>query len=185
MFFKIRKTTENYSFRLFYQINCRPTKADKNSEELLAADRHVEKYKDVLDKICRKFLQNPSSSSSNTNAVNVDQDVREKRCKKVHEYKLAQAMEESLNYLPDGLLHDVLENCGEYDLTFVDTFNWTNKELPSLLCATINDEGENKSNENKIIVWNISLQLNWRSISPMKLLTMKSTWKIMLPKKWH
>lgn len=114
MFFKIRKTTENYSFRLFYQINCRPTKADKNSEELLAADRHVEKYKDVLDKICRKFLQNPSSSSSNTNAVNVDQDVREKRCKKVHEYKLAQAMEESLKDLPDGLLRDVLDNCGMF-----------------------------------------------------------------------
>lgn len=94
----------------------RPPKADKNSEELLLADRHVEKYKDVLDKICRKFLQNSSSSSSSSstsNAANMDQDAREKRCKKVHEYKLAQAMEESLKDLPQGLLHDVLENCGK------------------------------------------------------------------------
>lgn len=99
----------------------RPTKADKNSEELLAADRHVEKYKDVLDKLCRKFLQNSGSGSSSsggsssTNAANtVDQDAREKRCKKVHEYKLALAMEESLKDLPQGLLRDVLENCGKY-----------------------------------------------------------------------
>lgn len=109
---KICKSTENYSFRLFYQINYRPTKADKNSEELLAADRHVEKYKEVLDKICRKFVPNPISN--NTNAVNVDQDARDKRCKKVHEYKLAQSMEESLKDLPDGVLRDVLENCGKF-----------------------------------------------------------------------
>lgn len=114
------------------QTYSRPTKADKNSEELLAADRQIEKFKEVLEKIGRKFIVNPSSSS--TTAANIDQDVFEKRCKKVHEYKLAQAMEESLSYLPDGLLHDVLENCGECDLTFVDTFNWTDKELPSFLC---------------------------------------------------
>lgn len=108
MFLKICKSTESYSFRLFYQINLRPTKADKNSEELVAADRHVEKYKEVIEKICRKFVQNPSS---NTSTVNVDQDARDKRCKKVHEYKLAQSMEESLKDLPEGLLRDVLENC--------------------------------------------------------------------------
>lgn len=112
MFFKICKSTENYSFRLFYHINYRPTKADKNSEELLAADRHVEKYKEVLDKICRKFVPNPISSS-NTQAINVDHDAREKRCKKVHEYKLAQSMEESIKDLPDGALRNVLENCGK------------------------------------------------------------------------
>lgn len=111
MLLKICKSTENYSFRLFYQINYRPTKADKNSEELLAADRHVEKYKEVLDKICRKFVPNPTSN--NSNAANVDQDARDKRCKKVHEYKLAQSMEESLKDLPDGMLRDVLENCGK------------------------------------------------------------------------
>ena len=117
MFLKICKSTENYSFRLFYQINYRPTKADKNSEELLAADRHVEKYKEVLDKICRKFVPNPISN--NTNAINVDQDARDKRCKKVHEYKLAQSMEESLKDLPDGVLRDVLENCGKFFFLFL------------------------------------------------------------------
>ncbi|XP_055319802.1 rho GTPase-activating protein 92B-like [Sitodiplosis mosellana] len=101
-FHKIKIAAENFS---------RPTKADKNSEELLAADRHVEKYKEVLEKICRKFVQNPTSN--NTNAV--DQDARDKRCKKVHEYKLAQSMEESLKDLPDGLLHDVLENCAKLE----------------------------------------------------------------------
>lgn len=111
MLLKICKSTENYSFRLFYHMNYRPTKADKNSEELLAADRHVEKYKEVLDKICRKFVPNPISN--NTQAINVDQDARDKRCKKVHEYKLAQSMEESIKDLPDGVLRDVLENCGK------------------------------------------------------------------------
>lgn len=110
MFLKIYKSTENYSYRLFYQIHCRQTKTDKNSEELLAADRHVEKYKEVLEKICRKFVQNPTGS--------IDQDARDKRCKKVHEYKLAQSMEESLKDLPDGLLHDVLENCGKFAFFF-------------------------------------------------------------------
>lgn len=117
MFLKICKSTENYSFRLFYQINYRPTKTDKNSEELLTADRHVEKYKEVLEKICRKFVPNPTSNS--TNVVNVDQEMRDKRSRKVHEYKLAQSMEESLKDLPDGLLRDVLENCGKFSLLFL------------------------------------------------------------------
>lgn len=112
MFMKTCKCTVNYSYRLFNPINCRPTKTDKNSEELLAADRHVEKYKEVLEKICRKFVQNPTHS--NTNAINIDQDARDKRCKKVHEYKLAQSMEESMKDLPDGILRDVLENCGKF-----------------------------------------------------------------------
>lgn len=118
MFLKICKTTENYSFRILYQINYRPTKTDKNSEELVAADRHVEKYKEVLDRICRKFVPNPTSSSISTNAANIDQDARDKRCKKVHEFKLAQSLEESLKDLPDGSLRDVLENCGMFSLFF-------------------------------------------------------------------
>ncbi|XP_031621344.1 rho GTPase-activating protein 21-like [Contarinia nasturtii] len=101
-FHKIKIAAENFS---------RQTKTDKNSEELVAADRHVEKYKEVLEKICRKFVQNPTSSSTNA----ADQDARDKRCKKVHEYKLAQSMEESLKDLPDGLLHDVLENCAKLE----------------------------------------------------------------------
>lgn len=105
---------ENYSFRIFYHINYRPTKTDKNSEELLSADRHVEKYKEVLDKICRKFVPNPTSGSINISADNFDKDARDKRCKKVHEFKLAQSMEESLKDLPKGSLRDVLETCGMF-----------------------------------------------------------------------
>lgn len=88
----------------------RPTKPDKNSEELLTADRQVELYKDVLEKISKKF----SPSLSGGGADQQDPAAREKRCKKVHEYRLAQAMEESLKDLPDGLLRTVLDNCGKY-----------------------------------------------------------------------
>lgn len=94
---------------------CRPAKPDKNSEELLQADRQVEKYKEVLDKISKKFVQNPSNSSNSNNAsIDPDPAALEKRCKKVHEYKLAQAMEESVKELPDCLLRDVLDNCGKF-----------------------------------------------------------------------
>lgn len=102
---KIKLAAENFS---------RATKPDKNSEELLAADRQVEKYKDVLEKISKKFSPNASSlSSSGTDAQ--DPSAIEKRCKKVHEYRLAQAMEESLKDLSDGLLHDVLDNCAKLE----------------------------------------------------------------------
>lgn len=95
----------------------RTAKPDKNSEELLAADRQVEKYKDVLEKIGKKFTQNTSSSSTSSSATaTAEQEAiaREKRCKKVHEFRLAQAMEESLKDLPDCLLRDVLDNCGRF-----------------------------------------------------------------------
>lgn len=167
MFLKFCKTTENYSFRILYQINYRPTKTDKNSEELLTADRRVEKYKEVLDKICRKFVPNPTSGSNHTNAVSIDQDVRDKRCKKVHEFKLAQSLEESLKDLPDGSLRDVLENCGMFSLFF-------------FLCVfeiSINPV------QYSFYYWNLiliekktvhQLQLNWRKISPMRLWITKS-----------
>lgn len=75
----------------------------------MTADKQVEKYKDVLEKISKKFTLNPSNS---TNAgAEPDAGAREKRAKKVHEYRLGQAMEESSKELPDGLLKDVLENC--------------------------------------------------------------------------
>lgn len=93
----------------------RPNKPDKNSEELLTADRQVEKFKDVLEKISKKFTQNASLSSGSSGNEAQDAAAREKRCKKVHEYRLAQAMEESLKDLPDGLLHDVLDNCAKLE----------------------------------------------------------------------
>lgn len=101
------------------QTYSRPTKQDKSSEELIAADQRIEKFREVLDRIGRKFLINPSSSGS-ANGGNGDQHDIDKRCKKVHEYKLAQAMEESLGYLGDGMLRDVLMNCGKWDLLWND-----------------------------------------------------------------
>ncbi len=92
----------------------RPAKPDKNSEELLTADKQVEKYKDVLEKISKKFTQNPGISADSNDPV-----ARDKRCKKVHEYRLAQAMEESSKDLPDGLLKNVLESCGTFDLNLI------------------------------------------------------------------
>lgn len=85
----------------------RPAKPDKNSEELLTADKQVEKYKDVLEKVSKKFTQNPGISADAN-----DPAARDKRCKKVHEHRLAQAMEESSKDLPDGVLKNVLESCG-------------------------------------------------------------------------
>lgn len=109
----------------------RPSKPDKNSEELLAADQKVESFKDVLEKIGKKFATNSGSgvslpgsgSSGSGGGVNgdgaLDAASREKRCKKLHEWRLAQAMDESLAGLPDGLLRDVLSNCGEFRLKYV------------------------------------------------------------------
>lgn len=94
----------------------RPSKPDKNSEELQTADAQVERFKDVLEKIGKKFTPNAGGLSgiggSGSSELPLDAASREKRCKKVHEHRLAQAMEESLHTLPDGLLRDVLENCG-------------------------------------------------------------------------
>ncbi|XP_037036980.1 rho GTPase-activating protein 92B [Bradysia coprophila] len=98
---KIKIAAENFS---------RPAKPDKNSEELLTADRQVERYKDVLEKISKKFTQNPGISADAN-----DPAARDKRCKKVHEHRLAQAMEESTKDLPDGLLRNVLESCADLE----------------------------------------------------------------------
>ncbi|KAJ6636168.1 Rho GTPase-activating protein 92B [Pseudolycoriella hygida] len=98
---KIKIAAENFS---------RPVKPDKNSEEILTADKQVERYKDVLEKITKKFTQNPGISADANDPV-----ARDKRCKKVHEYRLAQAMEESSKDLSDGLLKNVLESCADLE----------------------------------------------------------------------
>lgn len=94
----------------------RTSKPDKNSEELQTADAQVERFKDVLEKIGKKFTPNAGGlggiGGGGSIELPLDAASREKRCKKVHEHRLAQAMEESLMNLPDGLLRDVLENCG-------------------------------------------------------------------------
>lgn len=69
----------------------------------------------MLEKISKKFTQNPGISADMNDVV-----ARDKRCKKVHEYRLAQAMEESSKELPDGLLKNVLENCGMLTAILID-----------------------------------------------------------------
>lgn len=95
----------------------RPSRPDKNSEELQRADAQVEQLKDVLEKISKKFSPDTGRlagiGGGGSSELPLDAVSREKRCKKVHEHRLAQAMEESLSVLPDGLLRDVLENCGK------------------------------------------------------------------------
>lgn len=77
----------------------------------------MENFKDVLEKISKKFTPNAGGlggiGSGGSSELPLDAASREKRCKKVHEHRLAQAMEESLEGLPSGLLCDVLRNCGE------------------------------------------------------------------------
>lgn len=85
-----------------------------------------------MDKICRKFVQNPSSNSGNTNPLQLDPDAFEKRCKKVHEYKLALAIDESAKDLSPGVLRSVLEDCGKNILFPKNTKN-SNNNLFSVL----------------------------------------------------
>jgi len=59
----------------------------------------VDKYREVLQTISKKV--SPPG---------------EKRTKKVHEYVLGQAMEDSAKELPDGTFKKILENCGELNV---------------------------------------------------------------------
>lgn len=83
-------------------ICCRWNKSEQSTGDLAKVEKHVEKFKDVLEKISKKLP--PSSLGQESD--------KDKRLKKVQEYRLALAMEESVKDLPDGLLKDVLENCG-------------------------------------------------------------------------
>lgn len=74
-----------------------------------------------MDKICRKFVQNSSNYSGNTNPLQLDSDAFEKRCKKVHEYKLALAIDESVKELSPGVLRSVLEDCGKQIIKFTSS----------------------------------------------------------------
>lgn len=88
-------------------ISGRATKPEKN-DELQSVERQVEKYRDVLQIISKK-VSPPNSISGQ------DQVARDKRLKKIHEYMLGQAMEDSAKDLPDGnsLFRKILDYCGE------------------------------------------------------------------------
>ncbi|GAB0088013.1 Rho GTPase-activating protein 92B [Sergentomyia squamirostris] len=80
-------------------------KSDKSTDDLADAEKRVEKFKDVLEKISKKFTSSSLGQESD----------KEKRLKKVHEYRLALAMEDSVKDLPDGLLKVVLDNCAKLE----------------------------------------------------------------------
>lgn len=86
----------------------RSSKPEKN-DELQNVERQVEKYRDVLQIISKKV--SPANS-----AAGHDQAAREKRLKKIHEYLLGQALEDSAKELPDGnsfLFKKILDYCGK------------------------------------------------------------------------
>lgn len=86
----------------------RSSKPEKN-DELQNVERQVEKYRDVLQIISKKVSPTNAMSGS-------DQAAREKRLKKIHEYLLGQALEDSAKELPDGnsfLFKKILDYCGK------------------------------------------------------------------------
>lgn len=84
----------------------RSSKPEKN-DELQLIEKQVEKYRDVLHAISKK-VSPPNSITGQ------DQVARDKRLKKIHEYMLGQAMEESAKELPDdSLFRNILDYCGE------------------------------------------------------------------------
>lgn len=96
----------------------RSNKSDKSNDDLQKADKQVDKFKDVLEKVSKKFSANPPSAfSAQFSSQDQETAAREKRVKKVHEYRLAMAMEECLKDLPESLLKDVLENCAKLEKT--------------------------------------------------------------------
>lgn len=85
-------------------LTCRSNKLENKNDELNKVEKQVDKYKDVLEKIHKKF--SPSAGT--------DQD-REKRIKKVNEYRLAQTLEETAKDLPEELcLFNVMKKCGKF-----------------------------------------------------------------------
>lgn len=98
------------SNNLFRYFSSRSNKSEKNNDEILQqVESRVEKYKDVLEKITKKFSPNSSSGQDSSEQL-------EKRCKKVNEYRLAQSMEESLQSLDKNtLLREVMERCARLE----------------------------------------------------------------------
>jgi len=92
------------SWPLFVVAFSRSTKPEKN-DELQQIERQVEKYRDVLQTLSKKISTNTISGQ--------DAVARDKRMKKIHEYLLGQAMDESAKELPDGLFRKILDYCGE------------------------------------------------------------------------
>jgi Rho GTPase-activating protein 17 len=88
----------------FFSFN----KPDKNSDELQNVEKQCDRYKEVLQALTKKFTPPSWSQAQATDPV-----MRDKRLKKLQEFGLGQVMEDSCKELSDGLLKNVLENCGK------------------------------------------------------------------------
>lgn len=97
---------ENYwNFNIFFSLTRSSIKPERN-DELQHIEKQVDKYRDVLQTISKKISTNAPSGQ--------DQAAKEKRMKKINEYVLGQALEDSSKDLPDGLLRKILEDCGRF-----------------------------------------------------------------------
>lgn len=139
-FHKIKIAAENLS---------RSNKLENKNDELNKVEKQVDKYKDVLEKIHKKF--SPSAGT--------DQD-REKRIKKVNEYRLAQTLEETAKDLPEELcLFNVMKKCGELEKNIanhildyeIQTENDVTKRLKAILDNDIQQISNHKRSVNRFV----------------------------------
>lgn len=98
----------------FFSYSLRSSVKPERNDELQHIEKQVDKYRDVLQTISKKISTNTTSGQ--------DQAAKEKRIKKVNEYVLGQALEDSAKDLPDGLMKKILEDCGR--LKKVINFRW-------------------------------------------------------------
>lgn len=75
----------------------------------------MDRFKDVLEKVAKKFSPNPVATVQAQQTPEQDQAARDKRIKKVHEHRLALAIEDCLKDMPESLLRDVLDNCAQLE----------------------------------------------------------------------
>lgn len=80
----------------------------ERNDELQHIEKQVDKYRDVLQIVTKKISTNAPSGQ--------DQAAKEKRIKKINEYVLGQALEDSAKELPDGLMKRILEDCGKLEI---------------------------------------------------------------------
>ncbi|XP_059621494.1 rho GTPase-activating protein 92B [Phlebotomus argentipes] len=119
-------------------------KSDKSTDDLAKAEKNVEQFKDVLEKISKNLVQ--------------DSD-KEKRLKKIHEHRLGLAMEESVKNLPDdGLLKKVLENCANLEKNIAQ----------DIVSHETNIDGEVTKRLNEILETNLtSIQKHKRNVTKL------------------
>lgn len=102
----------------------RSGKSEYKDDEIYQVEKTVDKYKEVLEKLLKKF---PPYNSSDQ-----DREKREKRIKKAPQYKLAEALEESSKELQlNSEMFTLLKKCGEME--------------KALACLVVDTEIENET----------------------------------------